>query len=216
MKYERGSFIVVTNAKALKGLHVAAQALYMWLCYHANQSGKCFPSRKRLAALCNVSVDQIDAQMKTLIGAGLVLKESRKSGAKNETNIYSVLLGGVADTNGQGSRYGRPGVADTVGSELNPVITQSTEEILAKKTEKFVSDVKTALSGMSLNKQQVERLRDFVSYWTEPNKSQTKLRWEMQPTWDVKRRLGTWFRRDQEFQSRKAAVNSKQGGIYDI
>jgi hypothetical protein len=33
----------------------------------------------------------------------------------------------------------------------------------------------------------------FVLCWTEPNKSGTKVRWEQQPTFDVKRRLFTWF-----------------------
>jgi len=36
-------------------------------------------------------------------------------------------------------------------------------------------------------------LGKFISYWTEPNKSGTRERWEMQQTFDVKRRLGTWF-----------------------
>ena len=35
----------------------------------------------------------------------------------------------------------------------------------------------------------------FHSYWTEPNKSKTKLRWELEKTWDTKRRLQTWFSR---------------------
>ncbi len=33
----------------------------------------------------------------------------------------------------------------------------------------------------------------FISYWTEPNKSGTKVRWQMQKTFDVKRRLLTWL-----------------------
>ena len=39
-------------------------------------------------------------------------------------------------------------------------------------------------------------LDDFVSYWTEPNKSNTKMRFELQPTFDNKRRLGTWLKND--------------------
>lgn len=38
-------------------------------------------------------------------------------------------------------------------------------------------------------------LSKFVSYWTEPNKSGTKVRWQLQPTFDVKRRLRTWLDR---------------------
>lgn len=35
-------------------------------------------------------------------------------------------------------------------------------------------------------------LNDFVRYWTEPNASKTKMRFEMQPTFEIGRRLVTW------------------------
>lgn len=37
-----------------------------------------------------------------------------------------------------------------------------------------------------------EILDEFFRYWTEPNKSGTKLRWEMEKTWDISRRLARW------------------------
>ena len=41
-----------------------------------------------------------------------------------------------------------------------------------------------------------ELIRAFFDYWTEPNKSKTKMRFELEKTWDVKRRLNTWASRD--------------------
>ena len=41
----------------------------------------------------------------------------------------------------------------------------------------------------------------FISYWTEQNKSGTKERWELQQTFDVKRRLGTWFDRVKDIKT---------------
>lgn len=41
-------------------------------------------------------------------------------------------------------------------------------------------------------------LRNFYDYWSEPNRSQTKMRMEMEKTWDVGRRLAYWYRREQE------------------
>lgn len=38
-------------------------------------------------------------------------------------------------------------------------------------------------------------MKKFISYWTEPNKSGTKVRWQMEKTFDVRRRLATWFGR---------------------
>jgi len=43
-----------------------------------------------------------------------------------------------------------------------------------------------------LEKYSKETLNEFYKYWTEPNKSKTKLRWEMEKTWDISRRLARW------------------------
>lgn len=43
-----------------------------------------------------------------------------------------------------------------------------------------------------------EMLNEFYMYWTEPNKSQSKMRWELEPTWSISRRLGRWFTNYQE------------------
>lgn len=34
--------------------------------------------------------------------------------------------------------------------------------------------------------------QDFFDYWTEPNKSKTKMRYEQEKTWDMGRRLRRW------------------------
>ena len=42
-------------------------------------------------------------------------------------------------------------------------------------------------------------LNDFYKYWTEPNKSKTKFRQELEKTWDLSRRLETWAKNDKNF-----------------
>ena len=44
-------------------------------------------------------------------------------------------------------------------------------------------------------------IRQFFDYWTEPNRSATRMRYELERTWDIRRRLATWARRDKNFQS---------------
>lgn len=58
---------------------------------------------------------------------------------------------------------------------------------------KFISEVQTFSYPEKM-------LADFIRYWTEPNKSQTKMRWELEKTWDVERRLRTWASHDREFK----------------
>jgi hypothetical protein len=41
-----------------------------------------------------------------------------------------------------------------------------------------------------------ERIKKFYDYWTEPNKSGTKMRFELEKTWELSRRLNTWESRE--------------------
>jgi hypothetical protein len=49
------------------------------------------------------------------------------------------------------------------------------------------------------NKYEMNMLKNFFDYWTEPNHSKTKMLFELQKTFDVERRLATWVRNDKTF-----------------
>lgn len=46
----------------------------------------------------------------------------------------------------------------------------------------------------------------FVLYWTEPNKSGSKVRWEQQSTFEIRRRLATWINNVRSYKSNGKAV----------
>lgn len=46
----------------------------------------------------------------------------------------------------------------------------------------------------------IPTLKEFFDYWSEPNKSKTKMRFELEQTWDISRRLNTWVKRDKTFK----------------
>jgi len=71
--------------------------------------------------------------------------------------------------------------------------------LLPQKTKKFIIKVKKDLEGISISRNQIEEIKKFVAYWTEPNKSQTKIRWELEKTWDTKRRFASWMRNCEKF-----------------
>ena len=48
-----------------------------------------------------------------------------------------------------------------------------------------------------------EEFNHFILYWTEPNRSGSKVRWELERTFDVKRRLYTWMRNKQTWKQDK-------------
>ncbi len=53
-----------------------------------------------------------------------------------------------------------------------------------------------------------ETLEAFYEYWIEPNKSKTKMRFEMEKTWDLNLRLKKWVRNS--FNNKKEVVKANQ------
>ena len=54
-----------------------------------------------------------------------------------------------------------------------------------------------------------ELLRAFYNYWSEPNKSKTRMKFELEQTWETKLRLITWEKNEQKFNKGKT-VNNEQ------
>ena len=52
-----------------------------------------------------------------------------------------------------------------------------------------------------------EIIKEFFNYWSEPNRSKTKLRYEMEKTWDLKLRLVRWS--SNKFTSGKESIKSE-------
>lgn len=65
-----------------------------------------------------------------------------------------------------------------------------------------------------------EMIREFFDYWSEPNKSHSKMRFEQERTWDLTRRLQTWEKRSRNGFSKynsgtyKSAANYKAVEAY--
>lgn len=56
-------------------------------------------------------------------------------------------------------------------------------------------------------------LNDFYKYWSEPNKSKTKFRQELEKTWDLSRRLETWAKNDKSFTNTNSPISNSSTGI---
>lgn len=46
-----------------------------------------------------------------------------------------------------------------------------------------------------------EMIRKFFDYWRERNKSRTKMRFELERTWDLSRRLSTWENKQRRYEA---------------
>jgi hypothetical protein len=52
-------------------------------------------------------------------------------------------------------------------------------------------------------------LNSFVDYWTEPNKSNKKMKFELQQTWSTNLRLKTWAKNQKKWDRPKSQTMSK-------
>lgn len=59
-----------------------------------------------------------------------------------------------------------------------------------------------------VNDYPIETLKEFYDYWIEPNKSKTKMKFEMEKTWDLNLRLKKWARNS--FSTKKITPKANQ------
>lgn len=84
---------------------------------------------------------------------------------------------------------------DELSLPQTKISLQEKQQNMAKNKKAFQDDLSKFLDRYS-----VDMLNDFFSYWTEPNKSQTKMRFEQQPTWDLSRRLSRWEKNNYKYE----------------
>ena len=49
---------------------------------------------------------------------------------------------------------------------------------------------------------------EFFNYWSEPNQSKTKMKFELEKTWDLSRRLKTWQKNQLKWNKQKTTSNT--------
>ncbi len=80
------------------------------------------------------------------------------------------------------------------------------EEVRAR----YVETIKAHPAFANHSEELERQIRKFVDYWTEPSKSGHKVRWEMQSTFDVQRRITTWLNNVSKFGGSKGS-KGRQG-----
>lgn len=90
MNFEKGTFCVVP-VQMLKGLLPACQTVFMWICFHSNNDGVCWPSIDLLSEECGISRTPVIEAIKKLESLGYLIKKRRR----NSSTIYKVIIKNV-------------------------------------------------------------------------------------------------------------------------
>ena len=95
------------------------------------------------------------------------------------------------------SRQRNPTVSVSVNDSVN--VNDNKINNIEQRKLKFADNLKIFNITYDRN-----LLLEFYKYWTEPNKSNTKFRMELEKTWDLSRRLENWAKNDKSFTKQKA------------
>ena len=92
-------------------------------------------------------------------------------------------------------------VSDSVNASVSEnVIVSEIKNNIDERKLKFANTLKPFLELYGK-----EMLNDFYLYWTEPNKSNTKFKQELEKTWGLERRLSTWSKNDFKNKEKSSA-----------
>jgi predicted transcriptional regulator len=135
MKYKKGTFVVVPNLEELKGKPSEMQAIYLWICQHANNDGLCFPKKVTISKEAGCSHNTVDKYLKQLVEDGFIEITQRKTKeGKNTSNEYQLLILGCGDVkNGLRSH---PNIGSQTISNINYTnITNTQPEVVPVKVK---------------------------------------------------------------------------------
>lgn len=181
-------------------------------------------SSERIVEETKDGVDSIKSSLVELEETGYLQRSRQQSGRVDYILIFPKVENPTGGISPQGNI---PSISkkDNISSNIlnnsnitytgeNPVkpVVESREffQELSEKGQKF-SDLVSFIS----TKYQIapafiaEELVAFCNYWTESNHSGTKQRWQLQKTFEPKRRLVTWFKNKRDWKSGRTAQPNK-------
>ncbi len=93
---------------------------------------------------------------------------------------------------------------------------QGTGKVISDDLHRREMDFRHEVGAMVLLLNSNEAIyKEFIDYWSEANRSKTKMRFEMQTTWDLKKRIQRFIRNDKKFNPKKETEQiTKMPGNY--
>lgn len=161
-----------------------------------------------------LSEQQIRTIIKRLISTGeITYKSTNKYVIITICNYDRYQCGNIAINEQDNEQFNNQ---ITIKQRANNEQTKEYKNIKEKNISKDILKKKSRITALSLSFEQrkdifIEQVApytetygasmvgDFIAYWTEPNRSQTKMRYELERTWDVERRLSTWEKKEAQF-----------------
>lgn len=185
---------VVHNNKKLRPTDWVVYATVYW--YEHMKDGRCFASNESIADIAQVSERAIISSLDRLEKQGYIRREYDENKARRKEIKSLVFYAKVGDKDGQSSLPGIEKPRNETPGEFSKRFFGGDDQAVKTVIEQVL--LRTHGRGQE---QIMKEISKFIAYWTEPNKSGTKEKWQLQQTFDVYRRLATWLSRTGTMQS---------------
>jgi len=172
----------------IEDLSLPQKLIYAKVCDLDNEKG-CYASNMYFAKLFKISTRQVSTHINNLVSKGYVTSKFvyKPDSKEIDYRVLNTTSRGMEELQHKG--YGR-----TI-----PISKDNTNNNIKEREEKFIQEVKSF-------KKYKDIADAFIRHYTEPNKSNTKMLWELQKTWSTSRRLATWLERDGKWNKKPKAT----------
>jgi len=176
-------------------LRPSVKLLYAEITALCNMNNQCFASNKYFSELYGKSKGSISGWINELVKYGYISTEyTYKNNTKEiEYRYIKILKGGITENN-------NTLLKKTLKNNTTNINNTSINKDISIRRLKFINDV-------SLFDYDKNILNSFTDYWTEPNKSKTKMKFELQETWSANLRLKNWAKNQKKWDTTKPNKN---------
>lgn len=172
-----------------------AKLLYGEITALSSKEGYCFATNNYFAKLYDVTKNTISLWVSQLNKEGFITVELIKKGEQ----ITERRLGIIKIDDRSIIK-----IDDLSTTRIN--ITNN----ISNRKDKFIKEVDLLAVATALEPINWIETRDkFVSYWSEFNKSKTKMRWELERTWNTHKRLFRWIENGKKWDTKKPVSKLK-------
>lgn len=181
--------------------------------YANNQTQKAFPSIGTLMEKLHMGRNTIIRALQNLEKGGFV-SVARVTGINNIYSLLEISEGKPLISNTESQILEKPTIsAPSISTQK---FFAGIQDLIEKKESTDAENMRDFLLSLSQKYRTApksliwDEIRKFERYWTELNSTGTKQRWQKEPTFQVDRRLVTWFAKKKEFVG-SSFINSGKG-----
>tara|TARA_R110002050_G_scaffold137650_2_gene261306 strand:- start:167 stop:817 length:651 start_codon:yes stop_codon:yes gene_type:complete len=163
--------------------------LYAEITALCNMNRECFASNRYFSELYGKSKGSISGWISELVKYGYISAEyTYKVGTREIKYRYiKILKGGITEKE-------NTLLKKTVKSNTTSINNTSININISNRRESFILEV----MAFDYDKKILE---GFIDYWTEPNKSNTKMKFELNQTWSTNLRLKNWVKNQKKWDA---------------